>query len=189
MLFCFLFLFLFHQFHLFIFCFCFKKFLIFISLFRVFKIHNDLSMTKVCSFWVPRLLNDKKKQQRVRSAHDILNELERLGPDAMRKYTLLKMKHGKNSMSLFLNKKKKVYSSCSASFYSTSSINKGQGSSLDLPNSKQKVFCQSNFIWADNWLIGVHKLPQLTAEHWRKLRRLCDISLQCFKTNSILHFT
>ena len=45
-------------------------------------------MTKVCSFWVPRLLNDKKKQQRVRSAHDILNELERLGLYGMRKYSI-----------------------------------------------------------------------------------------------------
>ena len=45
-------------------------------------------MTKVCSVWVPRLLNDKQKQQRFILVHDILNELERLGPDAMRKYSI-----------------------------------------------------------------------------------------------------
>ena len=51
-------------------------------------LHEDLDMTKVCSVWVPRLLSDQKKQQRVQSAHEILNKLERFGPNVMRKYSI-----------------------------------------------------------------------------------------------------
>lgn len=49
---------------------------------------EDLHMRKLCSIFVPCLLTNKQKQQRVKSAQEILDELERMGDEAPHLYAV-----------------------------------------------------------------------------------------------------
>ena len=47
---------------------------------------EDLKMRKLCSVWIPRLLNDDQRKKRVESAKCVFNELNGLGDNAPSKY-------------------------------------------------------------------------------------------------------
>ena len=146
-------------------------------------LHDDLHMTKVCSVFIPRILNDQQKQQRVQSAHCILKELERLGSDAMRKYCIEDETWINFNATLPKQENK------------TWLVRGAQRHAIPRPQlTKEKALVLICFTL--NKKFSVKALPygqkidssvyidflQSTGERWRKLRsdpvRLCDLSFQ-----------
>ena len=146
-------------------------------------LHDDLDMTKVCSVWVPRILNGQQKQQRVQSAHGILNELERLGVDAMRKYCI-EDETWINFNATLPKQENKTWLTRGAQRHSIPRPQLTKDKALVLicftPNKKfsVKALPYGQTIDSSVYIDFLHS----TGEHWRKLRsdpvKLCDISLQ-----------
>ena len=117
---------------------------------RILK--DDLKMRKLCSVWIPKLLNDDHRQKRMESAKCILNELSSLGDNAPSRYCV-EDETWVNFNPLLPKQENKTWVETSAKRHAIPrpALTKKKNSADDLLNSKQ-IFCESASVWRDHQL-------------------------------------